>query len=246
MATSQGSQKQLRDHYLQTLGIVQYVSKEHADEVVIDIPVVKSSEVEAPAPKVSQSSAIESLLQAEPKATPNKKNSAKVVSSSDKVQEETAALALKFVFWQPTDHLLIATAVDDQLPDNQQINLLSNIVAAIDSQSSGLPQFDVVSWPPHASMQGGEPEAREFLSTLISSRLMARSIKILLILGDSAENWLLSAQQKSDINDGLLALSEEAMALTVPSLTQMLSQPQSKRLTWQIICQYFNQHGTSS
>lgn len=241
MAENQGLSAKLRDHYLQTMGIVQYVPKDlaqnkEAESLVEQTPVAESLP-QVTESKVSQQSAIESLLQAEPEVTPNKK-SVKVAVPSD----ETSTLALQFAFWQPTDELLIATAVDGELPCSQQANLLARVVTAIDNQSSGLPQFDLINWPPHKSMQGGEQEAREFLSTLISARLAANSTKLFLMLGESAENWLLTPEQKNIVKDGLLQMTSGVTALTAPSLTQMLNQPQSKRLTWKMICQYFEQN----
>ena len=242
MAENQGLSAKLRDHYLQIMGIVQYVPKDFAQqkevESLVEQTPVAESLPQVTESKVSQQSAIESLLQAEPEVAPNKKP-VKVAVPSDETREETSTLALQFAFWQPTDELLIATAVDGELPSSQQLNLLARVVAAIDNQSSGLPQFDLINWPPHKSMQGGEQEAREFLSTLISARLAANSTKLFLILGESAENWLLTPEQKNIVKDGLLQMTSGVTALTAPSLTQMLNQPQSKRLTWKMICQYF-------
>ena len=256
MADSQESSTKLRDHYLQTLGIVQYVPRDFVQEAVVDSsveenPVVENSAitnpVESAETKSSQQSTIEALLHndADNKDTIVEK-SAKVAKSSDKIQQKTDKLALQFLFWQPTDELLIATAVDHELPDSQQLKLLAKIVTAIDNHVSGLPQFDSVNWPPHASMQGGEQEARDFLSTLINSRLAAKPTKLLLLLGESARDWLLSAEQNNSVKDGLAPMNADVTALMAPSLSQMLNQPQSKRLTWQAICQYFDRLSITS
>ena len=165
---------------------------------------------------------------------------------AERTDDAEVPLALKFVFWQPTDQLLIATTTDEQLPDGQQVNLLAKIVAAIDNQLSGLPQFDVITWPPHPSMQGGEQEVREFIATLIKSRLAAKSTKLLLVLGQSAENWLFSKQQRSACDQGLLPIDSEVTAIIAPSLEQMLKKPQLKRDTWQIICRYLNKNSPES
>ena len=251
MADSQESSTKLRDHYLQTLGIVQYVPRDFVQEAVVDSsveenPVVENSAitnpVESAETKSSQQSTIEALLHKDTVA----EKSAKVTKSSDKIQQQTDKLTLQFVFWQPTDELLLATAVDHELPDSQQLKLLAKIVTAIDNHVSGLPQYDSVNWPPHASMQGGEQEAREFLSTLINSKLAAKPTKLLLLLGESAQDWLLSAEQKNSVSDGLAPMNSGVTALIVPSLSQMLNQPQSKRLTWQAICQYVDRLSISS
>ena len=256
MADIQESSTKLRDHYLQTLGIVQYVPRDLVQEAVVDSsvgesPVVDNAAISHPLEsaetKSSQQSTIEALLHND---TDNKdtvvEKSAKVAKSSDKIQQQTDKLTLQFVFWQPTDELLIATAVDHELPDSQQLKLLAKIVTAIDNHVSGLPQYDSVNWPPHSSMQGGEQEAREFLSTLINSKLAAKPTKLLLLLGESAQDWLLSAEQKNSVSDGLAPMNSGVTALIVPSLSQMLNQPQSKRLTWQAICQYVDRLSISS
>ena len=197
---------------------------------------VKSLESES-----SQQSTIEALLNDDNQNAAVIKKSATAIKSPEKHQQQTDKLILQFVLWQPTDELLIVTAVDHELPDSQQLELLNKIVIAIDNQVSGLPQFDSVNWPPHASMQGGEQEAREFLSTLISTRLAAKPTKLLMLLGESAQHWLLSSEQKNSIEDDLVQINSDVTALIAPTLNDMLSQPQSKRLTWQAICQYSKQ-----
>jgi DNA polymerase III psi subunit len=223
---------QLREHYLQTLGIVQYIPKDLADEVMVDNYVAPEAD----------NAEIKEIPQNNNEKTPIDKSAVQ----AERTDDAEVPLALKFVFWQPTDQLLIATNTDEQLPDGQQVNLLAKIVAAIDNQSSGLPQFDVITWPPHPSMQGGEQEAREFIATLIKSRLAAKSTKLLLVLGQSAENWLFSKQQRSACDQGLLPIDSEVTAIIAPSLEQMLKKPQLKRDTWQIICRYLNKNSPES
>ena len=253
MTQKQGLPTQLRDHYLQSLGIVQYVSKDLAEEVVVDISVAPEAEnaetksaviddlktqntTTAAEAKSDHQTGIKVLLQDNNENTSTDKSAV----LAERTDDAEAPLALKFVFWQPSDQLLIATTADDQLPDGQQVNLLARIVAAIDNQLPGLPQFDLVAWPPYPSMQGGEQEAREFIATLIKSRLAAKSTKLFLVLGESAENWLLSQQQRSACEQSLIAINPGVTAIVAPSLEQMLCQPQSKRDTWQAICRYLN------
>ena len=232
MTQKQELPTQLPEHYLQTLGIVQYIPKDLADEVMVDNSVAPEAD------------------NAEIKEIPQNNNEKIPIDKSavqaERTDDSEVPLALKFVFWQPTDQLLIATTTDEQLPDGQQVNLLAKIVAAIDNQSSGLPQFDVITWPPHPSMQGGEQEASEFVATLIKSRLAAKSTKLLLVLGQSAENWLFSKQQRSACDQGLLPVDSEVTAIIAPSLEQMLKKPQLKRDTWQIICRYLNKNSPES
>ena len=232
MTQKQELPTQLREHYLQTLGIVQYIPKDLADEVMVDNSVAPEAD----------NAEIKEIPQNNNEKTPIDKSAVQ----AERTDDAKVPLALKFVFWQPTDQLLIATTTDEKLPDGQQVNLLAKIVAAIDNQSSGLPQFDVITWPPHPSMQGGEQEAREFIATLIKSRLAAKSTKLLLVLGQSAENWLFSKQQRSACDQGLLPIDSEVTAIIAPSLEQMLKKPQLKRDTWQIICRYLNKNSPES
>jgi DNA polymerase III psi subunit len=242
---SEQSLAKRRDHYLHTLGIVQYVPKGLDQDSEIDSFIEASPQnVDQPEEiKLSQQSSVDAVLQTDIEKSSIKKSDDQV---KPQVKKDPPAdeLTLQLVFWQPTDELLIATIADKQLPDSQQVQLLGKIIATIDNQVSGLPQYDVIKWPPHSSMQGGEQEAREFLSTLINSRLAAKPTKLLLVLGESAQDWLLSMEQKKSVKDGMLAIAPSVTALIAPALDEMLNQPQSKRLTWQIICRYFN-HATA-
>ena len=99
MADSQESSTKLRDHYLQTLGIVQYVPRDLVQEAVVDSsvgesPVVENTAITQPLESAettsSQQSTIEALLHND---TDNKdtviEKSAKVTKSSDKIQQQT-------------------------------------------------------------------------------------------------------------------------------------------------------------
>jgi hypothetical protein len=152
---------------------------------------------------------------------------------------EQPSITLTFALWQATDELLICTAVDDQLPDQQQITLLSNIVAAIENQVFRLPQCEIINWPPHANMQGDKEEIREYLSTLINARVDALSTKALLVLGEVAQQWLLNTEQRAESDEGIVALTDSLTALMVPSLPEMLDNPDCKRITWRVICGHF-------
>jgi DNA polymerase III psi subunit len=168
-------------------------------------------------------------------------------AKSINVEAEVAHdLALKFVLWQPSDQLLVVSAVVDQLPDPSQISLLKNILRAIDLGIASLPQFDVVNWPPHPSMSGDESDAREFLSTLIKSKLASKPTKTVLFLGVSAQDWFLSDEQKDKVVDGCVELSESVTALSIPTLETLLNKPETKRQAWHTICGYLSSQTDSN
>jgi len=238
----------LRNRYLQTLGVVQYIPKELSEVAKpssLDQP-VEIAETEQVS-QISQEQAAPSSklaidLDDRSSATKSAKKSAKKhrpAKTAVVAAPEDMGLKLTFALWQPTAELLICSAVEDQLPDPQQIGLLTNIVAAMDKSAPSLPQLEVVNWPPHANIQGDETEVREYLSTLIKARVEAGSTKTLLMLGELTEQWLLSAEQRAAAVEGILPISDKVAALMVPSLAQMLDNPDCKRLTWRIICAYF-------
>ena len=127
-----------------------------------------------------------------------------------------------------------------------QISLLKNILRAIDLGIASLPQFDVVNWPPHPSMSGDESDAREFLSTLINSKLASKPTKTVLFLGDSAQDWFLSDQQKDKVVDGCVELSESVTALNIPTLETLLNKPETKRKAWHTISGYLSSQTDSN
>jgi DNA polymerase III psi subunit len=141
---------------------------------------------------------------------------------------------------------LVVSAVVDQLPDPSQISLLKNILRAIDRDIASLPQFDVVNWPPHPSLSGDESDAREFLSTLIKSKLASKPTKTVLFLGVSAQDWFLSDEQKDKVVDGCVELSESVTALSIPTLETLLNKPETKRQAWHTICGYLSSQTDSN
>jgi hypothetical protein len=233
---SEGHNIELRNQYLKTLGIVQYQPKDIiADEVT---EIIQATPQVIDEPSVAEIADIASVIEA---VTEKPIKSTTVKASSISAEKEVKQdLALKFVFWQPCDQLLVVSAVDDQLPDQSQISLLKNILRAIDQNLVSLPQFDIVNWPPHPSMSSDEVDAREFLSTLINSRLASKPTKTALFLGELPQNWLLSEQQKGQINNGSVSLSQSVTALLIPSLETMLGQPQTKREAWNVISGYLS------
>ena len=225
---AEGQNPQIRNQYLETLGIVQYRPK----EISVDSLQVETQVSESPEPKSTDISAVIAAVSNESPQPVTVEASPQSPVSKD--------LALTCVFWQPNDKLLVATVIDDQLPDQSQISLLKNILRSIDQKVVSLPQFDAVNWPPHPSMAGDESDAREFLSTLINSKLASKPTQTALFLGDLSQQWLLSDSQKDQVINGTVSLSQSVTALLIPSLQTMLNQPEAKRKAWNIISGYLS------
>ena len=241
------SEAKTRAQYLQMLGIVQYLPRELEDPQQPDgseqLGKAVSTEGKAVATVTqvtSQAAEIaDKLLNNQSEVTTENAGEQEAAPSQSRSEAVEWSLAL----WQPADDLLICTAVDGDLPDQQQVSLLANIVKAMGQKIATLPQFELISWPPHRNMQGGELEAREYLSTLIKARADSRSTKTLLLLGKSAGDWLLSAEQLSDVDQGLLPVTGNLTALRIPSLQEMFADQAFKREAWEIIRRYLKSTG---
>ena len=243
------------NHYLQTLGIVQYVSK--------DLPLVSIAQASAKGAEsarlvlgtvdedrtdltdestdTSMGAALNSIdLSA--KSTPrvsgfdiDTKPKLPRVKMPVTEPQPLSNVAAKFSLWQPTDDLLVCGSVDEALPDPEQIILLGNILVAMGHGNGHLPSMDIIEWPPYPNATGDIVEAKEFLGTLIRARIDSKSAKLLLLMGAGAAEWLLSAEEKASVTNGQVSIYDQVTALVVPSLADMIAQPQRKREVWQTI-----------
>lgn len=233
------SEPKLRAQYLQMLGVVQYVPRDLQDlqqpDDIQDPVKIKHSGDKALITPSNQAAEITDKMSATQTGIASESSAA-----AEQVSPQTLSdnVELSLALWQPADDLLICTAVDGDLPDQQQVSLLANIVKAMGQKIATLPQFELISWPPHRNMQGGEPEAREYLSTLIKARVDSKSTKTLLLLGETAGEWLLFPEQVAKVEAGQLPVTEKLTALRVPSLQDMLTDQAFKREAWEIISSY--------
>ncbi|MDC3264035.1 hypothetical protein OAU51_01755 [Porticoccaceae bacterium] len=239
-------------YYLQTLGIVQYVPKDSV-LVVKDAPAafndlsLDSDPAPAPALAAEERKNVDVAARinlnfdkpaASEKVTPPASPAKSVVPRVAATVRETPAalIEVKFSLWQPNSEVLVCSAVEGPLADTNEMQLLTNILNAVGCGIHRLPQMELVEWPPYPNADGDENEVREFLATLLQARLNARPVKYILLLGESAAEWLLSRQQRSEQpNFGQLALSQETAALIVPALSSMIDSPELKSTAWQLL-----------
>jgi hypothetical protein len=231
----------LRHHYLKTLGIVEYIPRGFVDDSeelaqpaqshsvtetrTAAMTQLLADHVEAPKVKVVEKTPVASSDITSNERTPSTEITP-VVSDSTEVQ---------VVLWQPSEKLLVCSAVENELPSPDQIQLLSNILIAMGQSDGVLPQFEIAQWPPFANMQGGVIEARDFLSTLMSARLESSQTQIILLLGSGTADWVLTDRQQSNLEHGQVNINDKVVAAVVPSLVEMIAQPDLKRQAWQTI-----------
>jgi len=246
---------QLQYQYLQTLGISQYVPRdvvyediavEQSDRTVakIDVQLPSAEPVTKVVKKPVDIAALVNLgLDDNKDSKKNRPAKPKVAVAKPPVIEDTpqTAIEVSFSFWQVSDELLVCSAVEGALADTEQMQLLTNILNAIGCGISRLPQMDLIEWPPYPNASGDETEVREFLGTLLNARLAKKPVKSILLLGDSAANWLLSTDLKQQKEGGRVALSEQTTALLLPSLSGMIENSQQKAVAWKLLQLLFPQ-----
>lgn len=235
MASS--NQRSVREHYLQRLGIIQYVSKNSNSTLLDEVHKAPTNAKRTPVEKPARSS---SILEAIGESTVSPKSSASTRKAKVEQKQtlEKVSINLRFALWQATDDILVCCVIKEPMPDPKEIKLLTNIIIAMDNQVSKLPNVDVISWPPHNNMQGDEAEIRDYFATIINTRVKAKASSKLLLMGEEAQEWILSTEQRKQTEEGSVAIADDLTALLVPSLQDMLDQPDLKRLTWRVISRY--------
>ena len=231
------NQRSVREHYLQRLGIVQYVSKDSNSALLDEVHKASTNANSTPVENPVRSS---SILEAIGESTANSKSnlSTKKAKVEQKQTLEKVSINVRFALWQATDDILVCCVINELMPNPKETKLLTNIIIAMDNQVSKLPNVDVISWPPHNNMQGDEAEIRDYFATLINTRVKAKASSKLLLMGEEAQDWILSAEQRNQSEEGSVAIADNLMALLVPSLQDMLHQPDLKRLTWRVISRH--------
>jgi hypothetical protein len=236
-----------RREYLQAMGITQYVPRWILPGAKVSMLIETSMRVEAPmlaemplseppsetlaSPRVLETvvtGLVESLV-------PTRKN---IESPPEKVvpTESESVPPFTLSIWRPSAALMVL----DARPSGQALPtqaLLHNILRAKGIESlSGEP--DVQRWPPMAGQPAGTWAAvHEMTLAFLQARLELQPAAYLWLMGESAYRAVV-ADGKSYADSLGQALNLEALgtlALVLPSLSDMLRQPQLKAITWSAI-----------
>ena len=126
--------------------------------------------------------------------------------------------------------------------------LLNNILVALGLPRQPLPKADILRWPMFENQYEaqGQEVARETLQALLEGMLESRSCKYLLLMGAEACHFILNAEQLGEGFEPEVSLKAfcgksfalnhlSATAIVVPSLSDMLQNPEQKRDTWRAI-----------
>ena len=142
---------------------------------------------------------------------------------------------VKLAIWQPVDEILVCAAVENELPNPDQLQLLTNIITAMINEKVSLPQLEILQWPPYEKVQGVEKEARDFITTFLSAKLEAGIINLVLFCGESARDWVLSGDNEIKSSDVYISRLKKIDFLLIPSLQDMLDKPALKQNAWNIL-----------
>jgi len=221
----------LRHQYLKSLGVVEYIPR----DLVVDVEVQNSNSADTPS-SADPAGVREKLLElnsTDSDSIEEPENQTSVASVSAIRSVEISDIEVKLALWQPTEEILVCCSIEEALPDPVQTQLLSNILIAMGQGDGRLAQCEIAQWPPFENMTGGKEEAREFIATLLSARLDSSDTKLVLICGSAGAQWILSEKQKERVKDGNVELSAGVAAIIIPSLGEMIEDPELKREAWQ-------------
>jgi hypothetical protein len=241
---------QQRDDYLRALGVVQYVIKSD-ESLVVDSNTVprdlKATELEEtlslapanliapPLPPIEGPKPLEVADEFVDDAPKVVMNDVSLVSHSLSLSAPETAVELKFALWQPAPEILLISDIGAALPNGQQLELLSNLLLAIDIRPQNMATMDIIEWPPLPNTQGDEAQVREFLSTVVETRIAQSLIGRIVLLGDVPRYWLCIAEQTTELREGRFVRADGVCIDSLPSLEAMLLYPQEKCHAWQVL-----------
>jgi len=197
----------------------------------------------APVPVPEQAATPAIQLLDEPEVVPAAEPKVDTEAEASEAKDVNFALGA----WRISDDLLIVDSRKAELALPVD-TLLMNILSALGYPRAALPKVEVVRWPREESafLDRSEVAARAMSQAWLSARLEARPTKFLLLLGAEACHYLLPDAQAplgQDPEQSLTTQQGKAVrlddlncsAIVVPSLTDMLQQPDVKPLVWQAL-----------
>lgn len=227
---------QLRHYYIKALGIVEYVPRDYIDAV-------PRSETCDPMPEGPQEVVSDNLSKGELPTAERSPTSGFVEPVDIVVRDSvgdvaTVAIEFKLVLWQPSDGLLVCAMASEALPSATENELLCQIVQSLEPLHSGVPQFELIQWPPFPGAEGDCEAATDFVSTLLDARLKNGNISRLLIFGEDTAEWMLSERFYIEGAINQTVTVDKVHAIVVPSFDEIFSQSLLKRDIWRAIKQW--------
>jgi hypothetical protein len=125
--------------------------------------------------------------------------------------------------------------------------LLANILFQLNVLRQPLPRAEFLNWPmPGTGGNHGWDAAREMVQAFLEGRLSSNPIKRLVIMGAEAGNAILEKEVDCQTEAGFAGQAFGAEAMLLPSLADMLYQPELKKIAWKNLYAFFNPAFTST
>ena len=247
------NKRELHNWYLAALGVPRYVPRDQCDEEAPaiendagqEVPVTAVVDTQAPGEPLEQISRIlkpeaaQKIIEAsEAPDAPDASNTEPSKPELDKrAAEDIAAARLNLVAWQPADDLLVI----NDLGEGGQVSadhgrLLINILRAVQRlpENGVLPHSEPLVWP-DKSGDSSEAGARIMMSSFLTARIAKRHVRVVLFMGEDAARFVAEKSNDADAPGESVSLSGEATGIVIPTLDQMLADPEAKKTTWQAI-----------
>lgn len=256
------TQEQLRQHYLEAMGIESYVPRwplpgAAASPVPLDEPVndefggEELESVQHSAPVQPDVAAIAAGLKpasgARPRIEVELEAEERNPRAATPATEAAATRPLRFTLnvWQVSEHILVLDSRQDlALPVGR---LLHNMATALGFGSDGVSAPENFRWPltDGAERDAGQSEsdARAGVQAFLAARAARRPLRYVLLMGAPAVRFALHKNQQPDgsfraLLGKTLPLEIDGVhleAIALPSLANMLQYPESKAAVWAAI-----------
>lgn len=228
---------ELRDWYLDTLGIVQYRRR---DLGAVDIPFHVEPDVEPSDDDTTGeplAAIVEQFGEKTASPAPQKAPEVQPPQQSGSGQDIAPIEPFRLACWQPCDDLLLLNPLQPgMMPSSDEKALLDNLLRAVGRLSDGNVSTDYIDWPLSPIDTDGLSGARSMLSVFLDVRIRKRGVLWVLVMGELPSTLLLPSQRPyEDVLGDSEELAGGAKAIVVPSLQEMLQSPERKRDTWRAL-----------
>lgn len=227
----------LRNWYLSSLGVVQYLPRGVAKgEPGLNPPGVQhppQSQETQPAPVLRKHHRILDELQG--KETPKAPAVAATPSKIEKAEvHEEPAIQLRLAFWQPSARLVVLSSMPAGMrPGAGQLTMLSRLLKAINALDSALAPFDLIDWPQTEGATGSVKDARDFVAVFLEAKAFLQPFAHVLLMG--VESALVASTANSPQVGEQLKIPCGAMGIVTHSLYDMDADASLKGPTWEAI-----------
>lgn len=177
-------------------------------------------------------------------ATVEAKNAeAQTDTGQDPISVGSTGPAFRLACWRVSEQLLVIDSLQPgERPDSRCVTLLGNILKAIGQQPDLLAPVEFFDWPLSPGADASLAGARISISSFLRGRISQEPFRWVIGMGGAAIQCLVPETglsdrdiHKSDFRGESFPLFSGARLLCVPGLSEMLTDPSCKALTWETL-----------